>query len=396
MNKDIFIRCIFCIPFIWCFSGLFLYADANKELALLTFVVFLFSIFNLGPKQILQQINERRITWLFITMSIIAIVGKLTNGYSSSELRVLLSLTLLSIITPKNSLQYLKKNLSSLSVLGCLVSFIYCYYEAITLGTPRPSWGINPIPYTTFTASVVIMCLWFSFHEHRKKNQILLCIASLIGASAILISQTRGTLLALILAFIYLIIFSSIKKDLIFKLLIPIIIIGFTFGYFNNNKIEQRYLQTKHEYTQIMNGNLNTSIGYRLQMWQAGYELSKSPTFLGLGSNHIEKKQELYEEGKISLGSVKWTHYHNQYITTFIKNGIIGFLLLLSLISIPIIYHKKLVNSRNADSHIGILALIVFLTASLTDIPFSQPVTLAFYGILMMIITLGDEATDID
>ncbi|MCE7566336.1 O-antigen ligase family protein [Aliivibrio fischeri] len=386
----------FAIPAIFGFSGLFLYPDANKELALLIFILFLFSIPCFGYRKIKENVCNRKVSWLFITMSIIALIAKTTHGYSSSELRVLIALSLYSIIIPENTLKLLKKYLPQLTCIGCFVSFFYCFYEAIILNTPRIHWGINPIPYSTFTAAVVISSLWFVFNHPKKSIKIGCTFASVIGVSAILISQTRGTFLALLISLIYLLITSKINKTILLKFISSLFIITFILSYFNFNKIEQRYIQTKIEYTNIINGNLNTSIGNRLQMWHAGFELAKEPTLLGLGNDHIKEKQKLYEEHRIVKEAVPWGHYHNQYITSFIKNGIIGFILLICLFIIPISHARNNKKRKTSCTDLGILVLIIYLVSSLTDIPLTQAVTLAFYGLFMLIVTLGDEATDID
>ena len=124
----------------------------------------------------------------------------------------------------------------------------------------------------------------------------------------------------------------------------------------------------------------------RFKIWQPGYELTKKPTLIGLGDSHIEAKQQLANEGRTPQESVHWKHYHNQYINSFVKTGIIGFTFILILLIAPVIYCFK----SNKDNRFQILAIlipIVYAVSSLTDIPLSQSITLGFYVITIFILT---------
>ena len=329
MTKDNITNFILCTPAFWCFTGLFLYYDANKELALLVILTLFTALYALGYSRIKQQLLERKFTWLLIAMSLFALLSKVLNGYSSSELRIILSLTIYTIIIPKESLFILKKDFPKLVMIGCFVSFIYSIHQTYYLGLGR-SWSINPIPYTTFSACVAATSLYISFFQNTWLKKIMYILASSLAIFSIFISETRGSLLSFIVALGFIAILMIIKKPkFIIKLFIPALLISSLGAYFSFDKLNTRFNHTVQEYNSIMSGNLNTSIGYRLQMWQAGYELAKSPTLLGLGDSHISAKENLFNEGSISKGSIRWTHYHNQFINSFVKTGLIGFIFII-------------------------------------------------------------------
>lgn len=386
MTKNNVTNFIFCIPAIWCFTGLFSYYDANKELAILVISNLFIAFYALGYSKIKQQLFERKFTWVLIAMSIFALLSKVLNGYSSSELRIILSLTVYIIIIPKESLILLKKHFPKLVIIGCLISFIYSIYQTYYLELGR-WWSINPIPYTTFSACVAALSLYLSFFQHHWLKKTIYIIASSLAIFSIFISETRGSLLSFIVALGFIAVVILIKKPkFIITLFIPALLISSLGAYFSFDKLDIRFNQTVKEYNSIMNGDLNTSIGYRLQMWQAGYELAKSPTLLGLGDKHIAIKENLYHEGVISQGSIRWTHYHNQFINSFVKTGIIGFIFIIILLVTPIIYWVR--HRYNDDTALlGVVISVVYTISSLTDVPLSQSITLGFYIMAIFILT---------
>ncbi|WP_333913706.1 O-antigen ligase family protein [Vibrio coralliirubri] len=381
-NKNTLNKNLFYLLSFWAFTGLFLYKEADKTFAAICLVVSLLSLINSSPKEILNNIFNRKLSWVFISASLIAITSKLSIGYSSSELRVLITLSLCYILTPNSSILLLKRTLPHISFLGCLISIIYCSYETFYLNTPRSNWAINPIPYTTFTASVSAICLW---HLINYKPAIIKLISGLgysFGLIAIIISQTRGSLLAIIIASLYLLLSSNISTK---KMLLYLLTITFIASVFNMGKLSQRYDKTIFEVESLINGDYSTSIGIRLDMWKTGYVLFKEkPTFFGLGNSHSKEKEKLYKSGLISEQSTNRGHYHNQYISSLIKNGVVGLSIILLLMIIPLLYF---INETDKERELVLLILIIYSVSALTDIPFSKPPSLAFYGIIMLIIT---------
>ena len=243
-------------------------------------------------------------------------------------------------------------------------------------------WDINPIPYATFIASINILAFYFLLQSRTTKDYIVWFLTLLGSIVPLAYSESRGLWLALAVAMLILLIKTCFTHKKAFYSLPIIVIIALFSSHFGAEKINHRINQTKSEIESIKSGNLDTSIGLRFQMWQAAFLLANESPIIGLGDHHIEYKQNLANKGIISQVIVHFNHYHNQYINDFIKYGFIGLTLLMLCIILPFYY---LIKNNNEYKWIGLLILIIFCVASLTDVPFRNGQTLTFYLLIMHI-----------
>lgn len=370
-------------PCLWVFSGLFLY-DSDKDFAFVCVVAFLSNIFIIKWGDIKSKLLNDRFFQFILLATVLALISKLTVGHSSSTLRILVAVTISSLVIDEKCISFVRSQLSVLTFVSSLSAISYTVFQTLILNKDRLEWSINAIPYTTLCASIAIIALYYLLFSRNNKEKVLGTISYTLSISSILLSETRGTLLAALVISVAIIShYLYHNRKHLLTTTITIICISVASIIFAYDKIESRIIETQNEFISISQGDLNTSIGYRLKMWFAGYEISKEPTLFGLGSAHLDAKKKLYEQGKIDEVTARLKHYHNEYISTFVKEGVLGFISLLSLMLYPLflLYKKQDKFTFLASSISG-----VYMICSLTDVPFTQPQTLAFY--LMSIYTL--------
>ncbi|GAB7219009.1 hypothetical protein VcTj87_08300 [Vibrio comitans] len=150
------------------------------------------------------------------------------------------------------------------------------------------------------------------------------------------------------------------------------------------NSIENRISQTKNEIENIENGNLNTSIGLRLQMWKAGLYIIRDHFITGVGEGHMKLKSELSSKGIISKNASILSHYHNQIINDTVKYGIVGLVLLIASFILPI---NLLFKNNNLYTNLGYILIVHYAITCMTDVPLHNAQTHAFYFCLIFILT---------
>ncbi|OLQ86628.1 ligase [Vibrio ponticus] len=388
MNNSYITKSLMALPFIWVFSGLFMYENSDKHFFIICLLSFFTNLYVNGYESFLDNFKKNTLTWIIGFATISCIITKINMGGSSSELRVFISLLLLSICTSASIKNKINNYLPHLIFIGTIISLLFVSYHALILKIDRSLWSINAIPYTTFTAAITSIAIYYVFLSDNKKTRLLSLTSVILGSSAILISQTRGSLLALLIALFAVVTLVLYNKKNTILILLIIISTSIIVGLFSFNSLQSRYIQTKQEVTKIYNGNLNTSIGYRIQMWKAGLELSKQPTIFGLGNTHIQAKKNLFNEGKISEKASKFKHYHNQIITNLIMKGIVGLSFLILLLGYPAYNYLK---NRSEKHFLAFICSIVYFVAGLTDIPLSQPHSLAFYLVMLLLLCTSDQ-----
>ncbi len=383
--KDRITYLITFLPFLWVFSGLLAY-DSDKHYVVICITSFVLSIKYLEIKNIVTTLNHNKFIYIILLAASLAIITKILVGQSSSILRILIATSLICLILNDKNLSKIKVNLWWLSSVGSFTSLTYIAFNKYTLDLVRTDWSINPIPYTTMVASLSTISLYYLLFSAKRKIQIISLFSYISGISGIMLSETRGTLLALACASILLLLsflYHCNCKKKIFSLILLLLFFISSTAYLNSDIIESRIEKTQYELTQISNGNYSTSIGLRLSMWKAGLELAKNPTLIGLGDAHIELKQRLADEGKIPQNVVKWPHYHNDYISSLVKRGVLGFIMLITLLSFPVYCYFK---NKSEYTFIALGISTVYAVSSITDIPLFQASPLIMYLVIMIVL----------
>ena len=100
-NRELLIHSIILLPLIWCFSGVFAFANGDKILNVLVPLVVIARVYFLGYKDIFANIKQNKLLWLLLLNLLFAIVAFFTYGVSSSRFRILsLSVLYLSVLPP--------------------------------------------------------------------------------------------------------------------------------------------------------------------------------------------------------------------------------------------------------------------------------------------------------
>ncbi len=370
------IQYVLLLPIIGLYTVLFWFDEGrnNKLLVGPVLLLCLLSFFY-SSRHIIKSNAKNLALWaaiLFVGwMSLIDV----TLGYSSAAIRGFLIAILLVTFFPKFLLT--DKLWAFLSCIASVGLFGYLLYQGEILGLGRGSWHINAIPLSTLSASVLIVgCLLCSV---SKDKWVRYCsvIAIAFSFATVMYAQTRGVWLALLCVGV-----STLwcnrqwftLSRLVGLLLLSLVVVGISSPF-----LFERFQQTLQEYTQIADkGNLNTSVGLRFQMWDAALQLVPKAGFFGLGDSHSQVLEQLFVDNKVDEGLISFnpTHYHNQYLTVWVKLGIIGLVLFAFFFFIPLL----ILRGHTSPYKKAIIALMVLYgIASLTDAPFLHASTIIIF-----------------
>ncbi|WP_279151542.1 O-antigen ligase family protein [Photobacterium iliopiscarium] len=244
----------------------------------------------------------------------------------------------------------------------------------------RDAWPINAIPYGTLIAGISVIALSLSLTLTNYKEKAVTFLAFILSSYGLIITESRGVWLGFIFALtVIFVVFITTKKIKITwrSVVIAIVLIG-SVSIISKPLISQRLSQTHQEYSDIKSGDLNTSIGLRLQMWQSAPMLIEHHELLGQGNQYLISLDNLYHQVRISksLYEAQPPHFHNQYVDYMVKKGIIGLILLLCLFILPL---RLLKNASLLQRYITITLVSLFAVASLTDVPFNHGQTIFMY-----------------
>ncbi len=82
---------------------------------------------------------------------------------------------------------------------------------------------------------------------------------------------------------------------------------------------------------------VNTSSGFRLEMWKAAWLMTEDSKFLGVGeAQYHSNVVRLIEEGKVHKELNYFSAPHSQYFNSLSEQGMIGLLSLFLMMLIPL------------------------------------------------------------
>lgn len=202
------------------------------------------------------------------------------------------------------------------------------FYEAPSVGDPSPF--LNHIHYGVALALVVVLLLYKAF---IMKKYFLLKIMMLVFATTatmnIFITGGRTGYITFLLLVVILSVFYMRKWTIAFLVAMSLV---FTIAYTNSPIFKQKIIESKAHIINLISHSpdYNTSLGARVGIYNYGFEIIKNNYIFGVGTG------DSMDEIK-NITPVKWftihsqPHEHNQFLSVFVKLGMVGFMIFLNI-----------------------------------------------------------------
>jgi O-antigen ligase len=342
-----------------------------------------------GKEVVINNFKENKVLWFLSAIVIYSMFIFLIFDHRVSQLRSWSFSLLFLMFLPKKLLT--KKLFYGLVFLGSCFVISYAIWFSFVQGLGR-SWPVNVIPFSTFSAVLSIFSFILFFFEDKKSFKFILLVSFLISICSIVIGQSRGVWIALIITiFISLFILVSAKRVSYKSLAIFLIVIlgAVAVAY---PKIDQRVNSTIIEYEKVQKGDYYSSMGLRIKMWTAAIELSTISPFFGLRDEHLTEFKKMYtssvDPNMQVMKNYTPPHYHMEILNTFVKAGFIGLLFFLLPMFYVVMCFRK---TKNLGSCLAIAMLSIYLIAGLTDIPLTHGNHILFFWMLLFYLINNKE-----
>ncbi len=139
--------------------------------------------------------------------------------------------------------------------------------------------------------------------------------------------------------------------------------------------VSQRLSVGIADYENIASGNVTGSLGERLIMWDAGWNLFMERPLLGYGPGNVIDEMER-ETIRGSGTMVSHSHFHNGALTQLVKSGMIGLAALLAMVAAPLYVtrSRQAVNGPNQPAILYGGTLLVYIFSGLAGIMFGHDI----------------------
>ena len=239
------------------------------------------------------------------------------------------------------------------ALLGLASALYYTHYAPECLPDGRAARYLHPIQLGNLAMLFALLCAC-SLRSQPRGWALLPPLAGILaGLYTVVLSQTRGSLSALAWTLAILAILSLRRRHFRARSIAisatVLLILGGAFWLGKGDLLAERLTEARHDIELYQQGNSNTSIGARFEMWRfAWLEGSSHPVF-GPGT-----AQMLADKANWPTIS-QFGHLHNEYLDAFARRGAVGLAIVLYLFLAPLYYYRR--HGKPADTDAAALRL---------------------------------------
>lgn len=332
------------------------YSYAPMFLGCVSFIYAIFYYLKSKQKWILEK-SDKWIIFAFIFYFFTFLLSILINQDSFREIdnpsKILLFIPLIFLL--KDFSLKAKTILYAIPV-GAIITGLIALFQKFYLGYEKPFSETMHIQAGNIAISLAtlsfVITIYFAIRKEYKAA-LLSFIGVLLAMSTSALSGARGgwvglPIVLLAILFLYR---RYINKKLIFSI---VILIGIALTTLITNPkfgIEKRYDEAKSDITRYFeDGNKWTSLGARFDMWENALVAIKEAPIFGHGSNGYELfKDKQIKSKQMAETTLQFNSLHNQYLESGVKRGLIGFIGLMLVTLMPLIYFIRSLKSQSLE-----------------------------------------------
>lgn len=371
-NKEKFLDSFYYLPLFWIATGMFWFSGGDKTLVAFVLVSAIVSLLRNGLRTIIDNWNNGYWLKIVFTYATYAVVSYYYYDFGSRELRASLVALVYLATLPRASLSFQRfKWIVLLASINCLA--ISTYYQFI-VPTERILWPVNAIPFATFSALVALVALGCTRREKNTIWKVVLFVSFCAATVGAILTQTRGIIVSLVVVLPIVAIYICMSYQSIKKRWLALIGVAlFLSGYASAPLLEKRVTQTFNEIANIQRGNMETSIGLRLSMYQNAIDISAEKPVFGHGKQLQPYIDGLLDDKKISrqVHHFMSMNFHSGYLEKLVVSGVIGLALMLLVLLYPLVLSIKNRSCEWSVCATGAVSL-VYILANITDTPFTN------------------------
>ena len=325
-----------------------------------------------GLKTFKQLIREPLVQGILVFCSIVAI-GLLWGDYIETNQNkwkkyfILLTFIPFFALLNKDNERFPWVSNTFLTIYCVVVlTGAYQYFAHGLIGVP-----ILDISYLSFSAILGIGVITAIFLAQVSQTTLQNLTWWLIAALMLLLQFNQGArtiLFATMVAVITLIFFMNQKRRKVGVVGIVSFISLALLLMATNSVMQERLSRVSHDWSAIKLGNYETSLGYRLAIWDIGLNGIRAQPWIGHGTGnpeiYFESETQTYKDGIYrNLPSFqKTSHYHNDWIEVGMHLGGLGIIALAFLM-----FSWLRIFQENQLFNLGIAFVSYIVLAGMTD-----------------------------
>lgn len=267
---------------------------------------------------------------------------------------------------------------------------------AAALGVFTHAWVGDARPTPAFATAITFGNLalllgvfaWLSLGWRQTRSALetpVKLLAGVAGLAASFVSQSRGGWLAVpVLVIALLLLWRGHWRIKLATLGSACILLAGVYA--GSDMVQERVTQASIELSAYAHGQRDdSSIGLRMQFWQASVDMFQEHPWTGVGPQNIRSEfQARAASGELSDAVSEFTHSHSDVLWAMASLGVPGLLALLAIYFAPLAVFLRAARSReravSAAGFMGVCLVLGYMVFGLTEAMFAITMNAAFYA----------------
>src|SRR5690554_231413 len=253
---------------------------------------------------------------------------------------------------------------------------------------------VHAIHFGNIALITLLLCIGGLLIQTKRHWTIVAAAGSIGALIAFMESGSRGGLVALFLALLTVGLWLSIFRNKIryFVITLALVASAAMVSVKFIDPVSERYELTLSELNKYSEGQMYTSMGMRLLMWEAALSVITDAPVIGSGfSGYRSEIVNRVEEGRLKPLMLNFSSEpHNQYLYQLTSHGLVGLFLLLLILTTPVFYLAAPHSESNRNHTVLRVTLaVVFLSIiffGLTITLFDQRRILQNFGLFYAVV----------
>ncbi|WP_420993369.1 O-antigen ligase family protein [Cupriavidus sp. 30B13] len=278
---------------------------------------------------------------------------------------------------------------------------IVCY-QYLALHDPRPAAWTQPIAFANMVAALSLV--GFARPGDGRRVHAEAWFNVLCAVSILMLNGTRGAVVALLVTLVPMLLIRyqrfSVRMFLVSIATTAALAVG---AYMvPGSPVSERLDQAVQEIEQFQLGNIDTSVGVRLKIWQIGMQYFVEHPWTGVGVGQFANilHASAFCQQWTDSPACKLEHAHDDVVEAASTTGLPGLLTLLGLFFVPAaLFGRALVACREGHNGQGISlcgaglgAVMASLICGLTQVTTAHQANVVFYaGLIGLLLGLAGQ-----
>lgn len=279
---------------------------------------------------------------------------------------------------------------------GGILTAVFAGFQKLFLDAERAMGFTHVIQFGNIAMLTGLFCLaglgWASGQPRRRLWMALLIAGAVGGVLGSLFSGSRGGWVGLPLVLLVLYRAYSEYLSTRMKVLLPTLAVVAVVGVYAVPQfgVQERVHAALNDVRLYRQGDADTSLGARFEMWRGASQLVMAKPMLGWGETNYEAgMQQLVDEGRANEIVMAFGHPHNEMLNAMAKRGVIGLAALLALYLVPLRLFAAGLRSPNMTRRslaaAGSLLPVAYIDFGLSQTFFAHNSGVMIYAIWLVI-----------